>query len=129
LHRVHPLLADNTGTGNGTEERGVTGGETALADASTRATLAEARLSDFNSMLDDIREDTIGIPSQSDDRKPLGHLKTRRYAAHETALHQHHPHKILNRSAHRLLSAKVQHSHRGNKTAYCRKYSARYCHA
>jgi hypothetical protein len=58
-----PPLADNTGTGNGTEERGVTGGETALADASTRATLAEARLSDFESMLDDIREDTIGIPS------------------------------------------------------------------
>jgi hypothetical protein len=47
LHRIHPPLADNTGTENGTEERGVTGGETALADASTRATLAEARLSDF----------------------------------------------------------------------------------
>ena len=45
-----------TGTGNGTEERGVTGGETTLAEASTRATLAEARLSDFKSMLDDIRE-------------------------------------------------------------------------
>ena len=56
LHRVYPPLADDTGTGNGTEERGVTGGETALADASTRATLAEARLSDFKSMLDDIRE-------------------------------------------------------------------------
>jgi hypothetical protein len=47
---------DDTGTGNGTEERGVTGGETALAEASTRAILAEARLSDFKSMLDDIRE-------------------------------------------------------------------------
>ena len=56
LHRVYPPLADDTGTGNGTEERGVTGGETALAEASTRATLAEARLSDFKSMLDDIRE-------------------------------------------------------------------------
>jgi hypothetical protein len=56
LHRVHPPLADVTGTGNGTGERGVTGGETALAEASTRATLAEARLSDFKSMLDDIRE-------------------------------------------------------------------------
>src|SRR4030081_1423518 len=31
LHRVYPPLADDTGTGNGTEERGVTGGETALA--------------------------------------------------------------------------------------------------
>ena len=42
--------------GTGTEERGVTGGEPALAEATTRATLAEARLSDFKSMLDDIRE-------------------------------------------------------------------------
>ena len=40
LHRVYPPLADDTGTGNGTEERGVTGGETALAEASTRAALA-----------------------------------------------------------------------------------------
>jgi hypothetical protein len=56
LHRIYPPLADDTGTGNGTEERSVTGGETALAEASTRATLAEARLSDFKSMLDDIRE-------------------------------------------------------------------------
>ena len=56
LHRVYPPLADDTGTGNGTGERGVTGGETALSQASTRATLAEARLSDFKSMLDDIRE-------------------------------------------------------------------------
>jgi len=56
LHRVYPPLTDDTATGNGTEERGVTGGETALAEANTRATLAEARLSDFRSMLDDIRE-------------------------------------------------------------------------
>jgi hypothetical protein len=56
LHRVYPPLTDDTATGNGTEERGVTGGETALAEANTRATLAEARLSDFKSMLDDIRE-------------------------------------------------------------------------
>jgi len=40
LHRVYPPLADDTGTGNGMEERGVTGGETALAEASTRAALA-----------------------------------------------------------------------------------------
>ena len=56
LHRVYPPLTDDTGKGNGTEGRGVTGGETALAEANTRATLAEARLSDFKSMLDDIRE-------------------------------------------------------------------------
>ena len=56
LHRVYPPLADDTGTGNGTEERGVTGGETALAEANARAALAEARLSDFKTMLEDIRE-------------------------------------------------------------------------
>jgi hypothetical protein len=60
LHRVYPPLTDDTGTGNGTEERGVTGGEPALAEATTRATLAEARLSDFKSMLDDIREQRDG---------------------------------------------------------------------
>jgi len=56
LHRVYPPLADDTGTGNDTEVRGVTGGETALAEAHARAGLAEARMSDFKSMLDDIRE-------------------------------------------------------------------------
>jgi len=53
LHRVYPPLADDTGTGNGTEERGVTGGETAVAQANARAALAEARLSDFKTMLED----------------------------------------------------------------------------
>ena len=56
LHRVYPPLTDDTGMGNGTEERGVTGGGTAFAEACVRAELAEARLSDFRSMLDDIRE-------------------------------------------------------------------------
>jgi len=56
LHRVYPPLADDARTGNGTEERGVTGGETALAEANARAALAEARLFDFKTMLDDIRE-------------------------------------------------------------------------
>ena len=56
LHRVYPPLTDDTGTGNDTGERAVTGGETVLAEANARATLAEARLSDFRSMLDDIRE-------------------------------------------------------------------------
>ena len=56
LHRVYPPLTDDTGTGNGTEERGVTGGGTAFAEACVRGELAEARLSDFRSMLDDIRE-------------------------------------------------------------------------
>ena len=56
LHRVYPALTDDTGTGNGTGERAVTGGETAVAEANARAALAEARLFDFKSMLDDTRE-------------------------------------------------------------------------
>ena len=57
LHRVYPPLTDDTGTGNGTAERGVTEGGTAFAETyAARAELAEARLSDFRSMLDDIRE-------------------------------------------------------------------------
>jgi hypothetical protein len=56
LHRVYPPLTEDTGTGNGIEERGVTGGETALAEANARLTLAEARVSDFKSIIDDIRE-------------------------------------------------------------------------
>ena len=56
LHRVYPPLTEDTDTGNGTGERAVTGGETALADANARAALAEARLFDFKTMLDDIRE-------------------------------------------------------------------------
>ena len=43
LHRVYPPLTDDTGTGNGTEERGVTGGGTAFAEACVRGELAEAR--------------------------------------------------------------------------------------
>ena len=56
MHRVYPALTEDTVTGNGTGERAVTGGETALAEANARAALAEARLFDFKSMLDDIRE-------------------------------------------------------------------------
>src|SRR5258707_13869164 len=54
LHRGYPPLAGETGTGNGTEERGGTGGETALAEARTRAPLGETQLSDLKSMLDAI---------------------------------------------------------------------------
>jgi hypothetical protein len=57
LHRVYPPLANDTGTGNGTEERGVTGGETALAEGQYNAPpWPKQRLSDFRSMLGDIRE-------------------------------------------------------------------------
>ena len=51
LHRVYPPLTEDTGTGNGMGERAVTGGETTLAEAHARAALAEARMSDFRSML------------------------------------------------------------------------------
>jgi hypothetical protein len=44
LHRVYPPLTDDTATGNGTEERGVTGGEAALAEANTAATVRAHRL-------------------------------------------------------------------------------------
>ena len=60
LHRVYPALTEDTVTGNGTGERAVTGGETALAEATARAALAEARLFDFKTMLDDIREQRGG---------------------------------------------------------------------
>ena len=56
LHRVYSALTDENGTENGTAERSVTGGETAVAQANARAALAEARLSDFKTMLEDIRE-------------------------------------------------------------------------
>jgi hypothetical protein len=56
LHRVYPLLSEDTGTENTAGERAVTGDETALAEAHGRAALAEARLSDVKLMLDDIRE-------------------------------------------------------------------------
>ena len=56
MHRVYPALTDESGTENGTGERAVTGGETAVAQANARAALAEARLSDFKTMLEDTRE-------------------------------------------------------------------------
>ena len=59
LHRVYPPLADDTGTGNGTEERGVTGGETARAEASTRATLAETPCDDPESVVLDFVQPAV----------------------------------------------------------------------
>src|SRR2546423_8998333 len=56
LHRVYPALTEETVTGNGRGERAVTGGETALAEANARAALAEARLFDSKSILEEIRE-------------------------------------------------------------------------
>jgi hypothetical protein len=56
LHRVYPALTDESATQHGTGERAATGGDTAVAQANARADLAEARLSDFKTMLEDIRE-------------------------------------------------------------------------
>jgi hypothetical protein len=105
LHRVYPPLADDTGTGNGTEERGVTGGEPALAEATTRATLAEARLSDFKSMLVDIREQrdrwqqqaerlaALAITDQRKERSPAQPQSWRRWLRTPTIrVHNGQPH-------------------------------------
>src|SRR6202047_4327152 len=56
LNRVYPPPTNKSGAENGTGDGAVTGGETAVAQANARAALAEARLSDFKTMLDDIRE-------------------------------------------------------------------------
>jgi hypothetical protein len=40
-----PALTDDSGTGNGTGKRALTGDETTLAEANARAALAEARVS------------------------------------------------------------------------------------
>ena len=53
----------------------VTGGEPALAEATTRATLAEARLSDF--MLDDIREQRERWQQQAERLAALPDLQSR----------------------------------------------------
>src|SRR3984893_12481529 len=67
LHRVYPALSeDDPGTGNGTGERAVTGGGTALAVAHARAALAEARMSDFKSLLDDVREQRVRWQQQAE---------------------------------------------------------------
>ena len=55
LHRVYPPLTDENDTGNGTGERGATGGDTALVEANARASLLEQRISDLRTILDDMR--------------------------------------------------------------------------
>jgi len=55
LHRIYPALTDVT-DGTGAEERAVTGGDIGvLAEATVRAALAEARLSDLKAMLEEMR--------------------------------------------------------------------------
>ena len=55
LHRVYPVLTDVT-EGTGVEERAVIGDDIGvLAEATVRAALAEARLSDLKAMLEEMR--------------------------------------------------------------------------
>jgi hypothetical protein len=66
LHRVYPALTDNDDAGNGTAERAVTGGDTALLEANIRATLLEQRISDLGTMLDDMRTQRDDMRGQRD---------------------------------------------------------------
>jgi hypothetical protein len=56
LHRLYPAVTDETDS-NGAEERPVTGGGDigTLAEATVRAALAEARLSDLQAILQEMR--------------------------------------------------------------------------
>jgi hypothetical protein len=55
LHRIYPALTDVTDS-TGAEERAVTGGDIGvLAEATVRAALAKARLSDLKAMLEEMR--------------------------------------------------------------------------
>jgi hypothetical protein len=60
LHRVYPPLPDENDTGNGTGERAVTGGDTALVEANARVSLLEQWLGDLRTMLDDMRGQRVG---------------------------------------------------------------------
>ena len=55
LHRVYPPLTEDNDAGNGTGERAVIGGGTALLGANARASLLEWRINDLRTMLDDMR--------------------------------------------------------------------------
>jgi hypothetical protein len=66
LHRVYPPLTDDKDTGNGTEEHAVTGGDTALVEANSRASLLEQRISDLRTILDDMRGQRDDFREQRD---------------------------------------------------------------
>jgi hypothetical protein len=66
LHRVYPPLTDENDTGNGTGERAVTGGDTALVEANARASLLEQRISDLRTILDDMRTQRDDFREQRD---------------------------------------------------------------
>ena len=65
LHRVYPPITDDD-KGNGTAERAVTGGDTALVEANARAFLLEQRINDLRTMLDDMRGQRDDFREQRD---------------------------------------------------------------
>jgi hypothetical protein len=101
LHRVYPPLSDDTGTENSTEERGVTGDATAAAEANLRAAVAEARLCDCKSMLDDIREQRDRWQQQAERLAALAITDQRQEAA--PAQTNSWRHKLLAPTGHLLL--------------------------
>jgi hypothetical protein len=66
LHRIYPALTDDNDRGNGTGERAVTGGDTALVEANARASLLEQRISDLKTILDDMRGQRDDLREQRD---------------------------------------------------------------
>ena len=66
LHRIYPPLTDENDTGNGTGERAVTGGDTALVEANARASLLEQRISDLRTIFDDMRGQRDDFREQRD---------------------------------------------------------------
>jgi hypothetical protein len=60
-----PITNDND-TGNGTGERAVTGGDTALLEANARASLLEHRIGDLRTILDDMRGQRDDFREQRD---------------------------------------------------------------
>ena len=66
LHRVYPALTADNDTANGTEERAVTGVDTALVEVNARASLLEQRISDLNTILEDMRAQRDDLREQRD---------------------------------------------------------------
>jgi hypothetical protein len=60
-----PITVDND-TGNGTGERAVTGGDTALVEANACASLLEQRINDLRTILDDMRGQQDDFREQRD---------------------------------------------------------------
>ena len=69
LHRVYPPITDDNDTGDGTEERGATGGDTALVAANARASLLEWRINDLRTLLDDMRGQRDDMRGQRNDMR------------------------------------------------------------